>query len=353
MNGEEAGRAGSVLWLTADKPKTISVGRRRIADHLERRGFEVTLRGTTPRTLAAAFGRREEYDVFVGTTRAGAIGATVLKLATGTPLLVDHVDPIRQFEATNPWPLAVGVRTMEDVAFRVADHVCYVYEEEAPRVRRHAAAATKTSLGVEYDRFADPTPEAVSTARTRIRSQGVASKVAIYVGGLEPIYHLEELLEAMRYLDDWSLVVLGAGSLSSAVWAASTSRANVHYLGTVPHDAVPGYLHAADVGVCLVDDPHTLKVLEYAAAGLPVVQLRGRAEDRFDENAVVFCDPDPRDVARAIRHAERTADPTALRTFARRFDWEAIAESYAEVLRSLTRGRRPARFETGRPTGDR
>jgi len=40
-----------VLWLTPDKPDNISVGRQRIADHLETRGFDVTLRGTTPRTV--------------------------------------------------------------------------------------------------------------------------------------------------------------------------------------------------------------------------------------------------------------------------------------------------------------
>jgi len=84
-----------VLWLTPDKPEDVSVGRRRIAERLERDGFDVTLRGTTPRTALrslreCAAGR---YDAVVGTTRAGAFVAAAAKLL-GTPLVLRY-EPVR------------------------------------------------------------------------------------------------------------------------------------------------------------------------------------------------------------------------------------------------------------------
>lgn len=320
----------SVLWLTPDKPADISVGRQRIADHLSSEGVGVTVRGTTPKTVLRSLRERERYDVVVGTTRAGAIAGAFLKLATGTPLVVDHVDPIRQFEETNPRWLAEIVRRLENAAFRVADHVLYVYAEERARVNR-LASATKTDLGVEFDRFATPSPEALSRAESSLDADG-AERVAIYVGGLEPIYRIRELLAAATALEDdgWTLVVLGTGSLSDLVERTAATRENVVFPGTVPHEDVPGYLHAADVGVCLVDDPHTLKVLEYGAAGLPTVQVRGRAEDRFD-GLVEFCDPTPEGIARAVERAAGT-DPDPLRSFARGFDWAEIAETYKKVI---------------------
>jgi glycosyltransferase involved in cell wall biosynthesis len=342
--GDDGRRDGDtglrVLWLTPDKPASVSVGRRRIAEHLRADGIDVTLRGTTPRTILASLRERGAYDVVVGTTRAGAFGGGVLKLL-GTPLVVDHVDPIRQFADTHSWALSVAVRLAENAAFALADHTCYVYDEERARVRRYARAATETDLGVAYDRFADPDPGVVECARDHLAAAGVEpdDRVATYVGGLEPIYHVAELLAAMDHLDDWTLVVLGAGSLEERVERAASERENVVFLGTVDHDAVPGYLHVADVGVSLVDDPHTLKVLEYAAAGLGVVQARGRAEERFGE-FVTFCDPVPEAIARAVREAGACGLDRRFREYVRAFDYERVAATYRKVLKGVASGER-------------
>ena len=320
-----------VLWLTPDKPAEISVGRRRIADRLEASGFDVTLRGTTPRTVCQSLCECEEYDAVLGTTRSGAFAGALLKLL-GTPLVVDHIDPIRQFADTHPKSLSLAVRAAENVAFRLADHTLYVYDEEYERVSRYARETTKTDLGVSYERFATPDSTVVETARDRLHEADIGEdeRLAIYVGGLEPIYHVEELLAAMDRLDGWTLVVLGTGSLAPAVERAAKGE-SVVFLGTVAHEAIPGYLHAADVGVSLVDDPHTLKVLEYAAAGLSVVQARGRAEERFGEYAE-FCEPRPPEIAAAIERAGERENGKEFREYASRFDYERVADTYRAVL---------------------
>lgn len=318
-----------VLWLTPDKPENISVGRRRIADGLEQSGHRVVLRGTTGRTIARSLSERGCYDVVVGTTRAGALAGMAVSRGLSVPLVVDHVDPIRQFRGTHPRWLSAPVGVAEALAFRLAAHVLYVYDEERERVAARTDRFTKTALGVDFDRFADPDPSVLEAGRERLRNYDPAENVAVYVGGLEPLYNVTCLLDAVQYLDEWSLLVLGTGSLSDQV-RRRADGSTVIYPGTVPHEEVPGLLHASSVGLSLVDDAHTLKVLEYGAAGLPVVQLDGYARGRFGDR-LTYCDPNSESVADAIRSASER-DGGSLRSFVSRFDWAEIAATYDDVL---------------------
>jgi len=324
-----------IRWFTPDKPDNISVGRERIAFHLRRNeGFDVDVVGTTPGTVRAATRERNRYDVIIGTTRAGAIAGTLIGQVTGKPVIVDHVDPIRQFRENNPLSLSIPVRIAENITFALAECVLYVYEEEHKRVSRYARQQMKTELGVDYCRFADPDPELIDSVRDQLAEHEFRENIAIYVGGLEPIYQIEQLLTAMSNLPDWSLIVLGEGSLRGVVEKADTEQENVHYLGLAPHETIPGYLHVADVGISLVDDPHTLKILEYGAAGLSVVQSSGLAEERFREK-VEYADGDPDSIAAAIERAGEHENVEQLQSFISEFDWKQIAGDYAEALKSV------------------
>ncbi len=327
-----------VLWLTPDKLANISVGRSRIATHLRDAGLDVTVQGTVRQTIQQAFWNRREYDVIVGTTRAGAIAGTGLTLMGGPPLIVDHVDPIRQFETTASRPLALGVRVGEAIAFRVADHVLYVYEEERGRVERHAKASTQTALGVDFDRFADPDESAVEASRQALAKFEPRDQRAVYIGGLEPLYNVDELIAVADCLENWSIVIAGSGSLEADVRDAADGR-NLIYLGTLDHTVVPGLLALCDVGLSLVNDPHTLKTLEYGAAGLPVVQLMGRAKARFGDR-VTYCSPEPASVAKAIERANEQ-NPDSLHDFVHQFDWAEIADTYREVIEAVARPSQP------------
>lgn len=324
-----------ILWLTADKPDNISVGRQRIADQLTDRGYDVTVCGTTLHTVIRSLREGGVYDAVVGTTRAGAFAGLVLQMVHRLPLVVDHVDPVRQFQETHPGWLATLVTHMEKVAFARAEQVLYVYPEERERVSRYANSLAQTDLGLEFDQFASPDPEVVETARAALNQKSVRGNVAIYVGGLEPIYNIEPLLAAMPTLEEWSLVVVGDGDLRDEVVSAAAEQDNVYYFGTVPHQEVPGYLAVADVGISLVDDPHTLKVLEYGASGLPVVQAAGRAEDRFGD-LVEYCEPKPERIADGIRRAGDEGADGALASYASEFDWAEIATDYERALDIVT-----------------
>lgn len=323
-----------VLWLTPDKPDDISVGRKRLAAHLRNRGIDVTVRGTTPRTIFQTFRESENYDALIGTTRAGAIAGSVLQYRLGCPFIIDHIDPIAQFVETTSWLRAQPVRLLERLAFRASSYALYVYDEEQTRVCRRTPCM-QTSLGVEYDRFATPDPDILSDVRTRLQERDSADNIAIYVGSLEPLYNIELMIASIKRLQGWSLLILGAGSLEEMVAQYAKHNREVVFPGTVPHEMVPAYLHEADVGVALVDDPHTLKLLEYGAAGLPPVTLFGRVEDRFGE-LVTYCDPDPQNIAAAIQRAAGRTNHEQLREYVSQFDWATVADDYEQVLGKVT-----------------
>lgn len=321
----------SVLWLTPDKPDSISVGRRRIADHLEAAGFNVDLRGTTSRTVAKSLWDGKKYDVIIGTTRLGAIAGTVVSRVHNVPLIVDHVDPIRQLRATQSEIVVRLIRRLEHLAFRLAAHVLYVYPEEESRISDRVTASSKTDLGVEYDRFADPDPAVVKRAREQLNE--VDKKLVVYVGGLEPMYKIKALLAAAEKFEDCVLLVIGAGSLEPIVERAAADSNNIRFLGQIPHEEVPGYLHCADVGVSLVDDPHTLKVLEYGAAGLNVVQLAGRAESRYG-GLVEYCSAEPSAIRGAIKRANNNKRED-IQSYVERFNWNRISKDYQRAIESI------------------
>ena len=323
----------NVLWLRPDKPDNVSVGRHRIADILRDRGHDVNVQNASLRSFRTALA--SDPDLVVGTTRLGALVGCWKKLVDGTPLVVDHIDPISQLRRThsrtNTWLIA----RLESLVFRLADHVLVVYEEELDRVRSYNDAVTETALGVDYDSFASPSAEAIEFAREVIAEEGDEHRpTLVYVGGLEPVYNLDTIVDAMPLLDEWQLLVLGDGSQRERIEAAAASDDRIVYPGTVPYEYVPGFLHESDVGICLVNDPNTLKLLEYGAARLPAVSVEGKAEDRYG-GLVTFCSLAPEDVARAVEESYESAPIERFQEYTKRFGWTAIAEEYESVFESV------------------
>lgn len=322
-----------VLWLRPDKPENLSVGRFQIAEKLEQRGHTVDVQGTSLGAFRTVL--NENPDVVVGTTRLGAFAGTWMKLVKRVPLVIDHIDPISQLRRSNGRLLTWSVSQAEKLSFRCADHVMVVYEEEVPRVKRYTNAMTKTRLGVDYERFAEPDDEVVKYA-TKILSNylDLDEHILVYIGGLEPFYHVLTVIESIEHLADWNFVIVGDGSQRPAVETASNEMQNVHYLGTVPHETVPGFLHVSDVGISLVDDRNSLKLLEYGAAGLPTVSVEGDPKNLF-EGMVEFSSLNPEDVAEAVRRAYDRGASDKLRELTRSHSWKSIATEYEEVFKQV------------------
>lgn len=328
---EQRQRSLSILWLTPDKPANISTGRQRIAAHLRDRGHAVTQtagRRDCFRELSAG------YDVVVTTTAWGGVVGPLAQ-RTGTAHVVDYVDPVRQLYRAGTFPNALAAQTLRTAAMRTADGVVFVYDGERSRVRTHTDTYRQTTLGVDYDRFADPAPAVEDAAHARLSSQGISGDFAIYIGGLEPIYDIERMLAGFAATDAL-LVIAGTGSKQAAVEQAAVENENIHFLGLVDHDIVPGLLAQAQAGVSLVDDPHTVKTLEYAAAGLPILAAGERTAYGLPTSPAIEYTERRAELADSIRAVMRKmGDSPELAEWAKAHDYERVVDDYEQMLQRV------------------
>ena len=125
--------------------------------------------------------------------------------------------------------------------------------------------------GVSYDHFAraaDADLEVPSAIRA------IESPVFGFFGIIQDWVDLELITTLAERRPDWSFVLVGKQETCTE---ACSARPNVHLLGQVPFDTLPGYCKAFDVALIpfkinrLTIHVNPIKLREYLAAGLPVV----------------------------------------------------------------------------------
>lgn len=179
-------------------------------------------------------------------------------------------------------------------------------------------------------------------------------RVAIYIGGLVPGRGIEDVIEAMRYLDEVTLVLMGPGSDHDIdrfrVLARNAGVSDrIRFAPPVPSRDVPRYAAAADLGIVparrnSLNDWYSLpnKIFEYLGAGLPVVtvafpELR-RIIEHYDAGAT--CAPErPAELASAIERL--LADPHELSRLGHNaaaagaaLTWEREQDVYLTAIRA-------------------
>jgi len=131
--------------------------------------------------------------------------------------------------------------------------------------------------GVSYEHFARARDDIVQVPQAMRDMQGMhgmCAPVFGFFGMIADWIDLDLIAELARRRPEWSFVLLGQASTSID---ACAGLSNVHFLGQVPFDVLPGYCKAFDVGLIpfrinrLTLHVNPIKLREYLAAGLPVV----------------------------------------------------------------------------------
>lgn len=93
----------------------------------------------------------------------------------------------------------------------------------------------------------------------------------LYAGEQSERKRVDKLIEAVKDTD-CELYLFGKTNEEFKNNASS----NVHFMGLIPQNELPGYLKAADILVLTADDDCTLKMFEYLKAGKLILGIRGR-----------------------------------------------------------------------------
>jgi glycosyltransferase involved in cell wall biosynthesis len=192
------------------------------------------------------------------------------------------------------------------------------------------------------------------SAGDRAHRESHAFTVA-FVGSLKPWHGVDRLVDAFLRLrandDDWRLLLVGDGPLAAPLRERLTRSApagTFEMTGAVPHDEVPAALAAADVAVAPyppTDDFYfsPLKVVEYAALGLPIVASRiGQIAELLENGrSALLTEPgDVQELASALLRLRgdaklRAALGSGAHRAVRELTWDRVAARALRVIREV------------------
>lgn len=192
-----------------------------------------------------------------------------------------------------------------------------------------------------------------------LRRQTTTDQFTIgFVGSLKPWHGLDILVDGLMQLhqnvSEARLLIVGDGPQRAVLEEAITRRhltSQVKWTGAVDPEAVSYWLGQMDVAVAPYPASETfyfspLKVMEYMAAGLPVVASAiGQLTDIIDHGVTgILCPPgEPQALAQALEQLWRSPEQRyklgqAARTFVlERHTWEHIAEDILAIAQGATK----------------
>ncbi|MHA1359983.1 MAG: glycosyltransferase family 4 protein [Candidatus Helarchaeota archaeon] len=199
------------------------------------------------------------------------------------------------------------------------------------------------SEGVDYKKY-----QIAKEARKRIRQQlGIKEDdlVLFFMGWLYPFSGLRELADQIlkRSSPEIKLVVVGDGELYPYLLSLSEQSHQIIVTGRVPFKEIPFYLSAADICVLpayqnkIMRDIVPIKVIEYMAAGKPVIstKLRGIQREFGQNNGIIYCNDAANLIQEALKlrnNGEINAIGRKGANFVKSRDWEVVVKRFEDVI---------------------
>lgn len=157
------------------------------------------------------------------------------------------------------------------------------------------------------------------------RIDSFGGKKCIYVGAFDDRFDFDGVEHLVENTPDVIFFFVGPDRTGRI---RNISADNCKYLGAVPFDEIPNYLHACDVAIMpfssnpLNDGRSPMKLYEYLAAGLPVVARRTHELARRNLDRVFLYDH----VEQAIEQIGSAAGLTKMSQVPKDMDWTSISD---------------------------
>jgi len=262
------------------------------------------------------------------------LAAALSRLWTGTPVVYSAHNTMREelptyFSSRLMGMLAKGIgSTLDHSVPRLADYGIAINPASVQTLRRLGCSEVKhIPPGINPDEFVDVNPAVLGEGPW-----------VVYAGNTDAYQDLDILFEAMKYIQDASLLIVS--STPPPRWSTMTGQ-KIRYVQTTDFSEVCGFLAAADVAVLprSVCSGYPMKLLNYLGMGLPTVAAAGSA--RKMPGVVVVPNRDPIAVADAVKELLANDDRRfrmgrqARGHVLQRCSWDARAVELEEVYHSL------------------
>lgn len=163
--------------------------------------------------------------------------------------------------------------------------------------------------------------------------------LVLCVAALERAKRLDLVVKAVSQLEKASLLLVGQGSQEDNLQKLGDNLLSGRFrIRSFLHDAMPGVYAAADIFTypTVPWESFGIVVLEALATGLPVVATDDPIRREIVGQAGLFLDPTNTDeYAAKLKEALSTNWGDKPRRQAEKFSWDAIAEKYEELFKSL------------------
>ncbi|OGO22826.1 MAG: hypothetical protein A2Z28_03140 [Chloroflexi bacterium RBG_16_51_9] len=236
------------------------------------------------------------------------------------------------------------IETEKELARSCYHIIAPTEKEKEALVQHYGSAPEKISIvpcGVNLETFY---PMGKEKAKRELGLND--NKIILFVGRIEPVKGIEQLLRAMSYLQNKRgsrLVIIGGDDSSQYETARLLALArelniedSVTFAGSVKQDKFPCYYSAADV--CVISSYYEsfgLVALESLACGTPVVATDvggSKSIIREGETGYVVADNEPHQLAQKIdlllsRSSPDINSALSIRASVSKYNWPNIAET--------------------------
>jgi len=304
----------------------------------------------------------ERPDVVVATSPqllVAALGVWLAKLFR-RPFVLDLRDlwpdsVVAVGAASEDSRMVRGLRSLEQFVYRHADHIVIVSEGFRPHLSRCGVSDDRISFvpnGVDAGLFApsEPDPEYLDPDLFTL----------IFAGTVGLAHGIGTILDAAAQLRDERIrfLIVGSGAERAALEerAKAESLSNVHFLGRVPRERIPGLLAASDVALITLR-PSPLfttvlpsKMFEAMGCATPIfLAVDGEARRLLEKSeAGIFIEPgSSEELVKTIQGVYAAEDQGArdqqLKTMGdagrafvlESFEREALAAGYFKLLQGI------------------
>lgn len=230
-----------------------------------------------------------------------------------------------------------SIASVERELIERADIVFAVSHRLVDEARSFSKNVVYLPNGVDGRRFSDSMEEPADLA-------AIPRPRAVYVGIISGYFDQDLVLDTADKAGDFSFVLIGPNDVDLSILE---TRPNIYLLGPRPFETIPAYLKHCDVGIMpfvkssLTDAISPIKLLEYFAAGLPVVAADLHETREMGSPARLVLGA--RQFVDGLHGAVREGSPESCIGFASRHEWSARFEQVVRLLCPLLEkeGRRP------------